>query len=230
MSMKDLFWKDPNPVKTNDGHKNGQESKKLFETHNSEQAPSILLNVPSGNREPTNILTGTAGKKEEYVKYFDDIIEKNNIPGPDYFEFAKALEKKKNDPMDEKTKFGSIFAGFDAMGVTKEKLVETAKVYITIVDNEKTKFDQSCQDAVNGKIKNEEQKAIKLEEENKNIEQQMVELTAKKIANIEEAKKIREANSNRVNQLTAQKADFDSAYLEKSTKINHDIELINLYL
>jgi hypothetical protein len=219
--MKNFFYNDE---KTKTPKVQKEQIKPVISTVH---ATSLLTHEDT---EISSVSTGTAGKKEEYTKHLDDVMEKRNVPGPDYFEFKKALEDMKSSPLDEKTKFTSIFVGFHAMGITKEKLIDTAKVYIDAFGDVKNSFDKDCQDVIDGKIKNEEQNAINLEEENKKIDLQMIELNNKKLANTENAKKTREANSNRTNQLNSQKSDFESVYKEKVDEINRNIELINLYL
>src|SRR3990172_1923777 len=80
-------------------------------------------------------------RKQEIVDYFKKVFEENNIPGPDYQEFANALEEMKSKPMDEATKIKTLFLSFKAMKLTPQKLIETANQYKVLFKGKLTQFD-----------------------------------------------------------------------------------------
>jgi len=89
----------------------------------------------------------------DYNKYLDTEIRKRNTPGPDYLEFSdtlKALEAQV--AIDEKTRYVVNFTTYQGLGLTADKLVQSAESYSSVVDNEKRDFDSSIVDARSKKI------------------------------------------------------------------------------
>jgi multidrug efflux pump subunit AcrB len=210
-----LFWNNPDKEETK------KEEKKTVKT----ETASFLT-----TSTPTTATPTTAGKKEEFVKHFKKVMTDNNIPGPDYYEFELALQSMKSLPLDEKTKFITIFAGFQAQGVTKDKLLETANVYANAIADLKEQFEKDVQIAFDSKVKTKENEIKDIEAQNLDIDKQMIELTNKKVINQETIKAIKEEITNRTNQINGQKADFDVAYNEQYSDINKNIELIKTHL
>lgn len=87
-------------------------------------------------------------------------LEKANLPGFDYLEFKQSLEALANLNMDEITAIRSAFATASTMGLTKEKLLDSAAHYRTILEKEKEKFEaavnKQIQDKVDGKLREAE--------------------------------------------------------------------------
>lgn len=67
----------------------------------------------------------------------------NNMQGFDYFEFRQSLQTLSKMPLDEATQYKSAFATASTMGVTKEKLLESADYYQKVLLKEKDKFDNA---------------------------------------------------------------------------------------
>src|SRR5690242_16707817 len=109
-----------------------KDDKKKPVVNEAKKVPSSIINKSSDDfSSQFNSSTGTpvAGvRKQEIVEYFEKVFAENNIPGPDYFEFRKALDKMKNVAQDEATKIKTVFIGFEAMGLTAQKLIDTTGV------------------------------------------------------------------------------------------------------
>ena len=72
-------------------------------------------------------------------------IEKNNIPGFDFVEFKQSLAALAKMNMEEATAIKSAFATMSTMGLTKEKVIETATHYRTVLIKEREQFDVASQ-------------------------------------------------------------------------------------
>jgi chromosome segregation ATPase len=125
------------------------------------------------------------GLDEKSVEILSAALEKNNLPGFDYIEFKQALfalfEKVR---VDEPTAFKSAFATAGVMGLTKEKLLETAEYYREVLTNEKQLFEAALQNQIEQRIVQKQQEVIKL--------QLQIEANRKAIADLE--KKVAQAN------------------------------------
>lgn len=77
---------------------------------------------------------------EKFEKYFDNLFEKANFPGPDYFEFYKTMETLEAHIPEEKARFSATFASLAIQGLTKQNLIETAKKYKEIIEQDNINF------------------------------------------------------------------------------------------
>ena len=77
----------------------------------------------------------------KFEKYFDNLFEKANLPGPDYFEFYKTMEMLEPHIADEKARLSATFASLAIQGLTKKNLVETANKYKGIIEQDQANFN-----------------------------------------------------------------------------------------
>lgn len=88
-----------------------------------------------------NMFGDNHGLDEKSVDFISKAIEKANLPGFDYVEFKQALSNIAKMNIDEATAFKSAYGTAMTMGLTKEKLLETANHYKAIVSKEREQFD-----------------------------------------------------------------------------------------
>jgi chromosome segregation ATPase len=107
-------------------------------------------NIDSGtllnNQSPTSFSTGrvlVADELEKFEKYFEQLFEKANLPGPDYFEFWKMMETLEPHVPDENARIAATFSALSVQGLTKQTLVETANKYLVVIQNDKTNFEKA---------------------------------------------------------------------------------------
>ena len=89
---------------------------------------------------------------EKSVSFLTAALEKNNLPGFDYIEIKQSLAALANLNMDEATAIKSAFATAATVGLTKDKLLETALHYKKILDGEKSKFATAMQNQMTKNI------------------------------------------------------------------------------
>ena len=88
-----------------------------------------------------NMFGDNHGLDERSVDFISKAIEKANLPGFDYVEFKQALSNIAKMNIDEAIAFKSAYGTAMTMGLTKEKLLETANHYKSIVSKEREQFD-----------------------------------------------------------------------------------------
>jgi len=175
--------------------------------------------------------TTTGGvRKQEIVDYFKKVFAENNIPGPDYQEFTMALEDAKSDPMDEATKIKTIYRSFKAMGLTPQRLVETANVYKKLFADKLAAFDTAHQSAFNDQVGSKQKQVDDLIQQNKSIDEEMRKLNDKKIANEKSAKLIGDEIQASTSELNTSKNDWHITYEEVIKEIDDHVALINKHL
>src|SRR5260370_26760210 len=79
---------------------------------------------------PAPVLTTVAPATEQrFAGYFDKLLGDANIPGPDYYEFARMIGAMQAIP-DERARYAAAFAGVQVQGLDKEKLLGAANKYL----------------------------------------------------------------------------------------------------
>jgi hypothetical protein len=202
-------------------------SKKGSKTPSSTPTSSSSFTPP-----PTNFAqsAGVTIESSEFNDYLQKVFTERNFPGPDYYEFVEGLKKMQTMAIDEKTKFISLFAGLSAAGVTKEKLIETAGKYITIVVEQQEAFTAEVQNTLNTEVAGKEKSLQSFVDENLSIEQQMIALTEKKNKNTQEITRISQEVGEDRQTLALKQTSFDSAVKIFVNQINENVQKIQMYL
>lgn len=177
-----------------------------------------------------NIFGDNHGLDEKSVEFISKAIEKSNLPGFDYVEFKQALSNIAKMNIEEPTAFKSAFATAMTMGLTKEKLLETATHYKTIVSKEKNQFD----------IASEKQKDLKIgdnlklvDEMNKKILDNELKIKQLQVDIDQMRIKVREMDYEReqaYGKIEEAKSKFTYAHQSILNQIEQDIENIKRYL
>jgi hypothetical protein len=94
------------------------------------------LPTPGAPLDPTSV--------EKFEKHFDQLFDKTNLPGPDYFEFWKTMETLEKHIPEENARIAATFASLSIQGLTKAKLLETASVYMDVIARDRAAFDQAA--------------------------------------------------------------------------------------
>ena len=139
--------------------------------------PKIEVDMPK-IKTSADYTTPSGKADQKFIDILLNAIEKNNLEGFDYLEYKSSLQGLDNMDMDEATRYKSAFVMAKTMGVTPEKLLNSAKHYIGILNKEESKFIDA--------LKNQRQKQVVGKEKELNRLQKEVE--AKK-AKIEQLKK-----------------------------------------
>lgn len=192
---------------------------------------------PKGNNNPPPLpkkpaaAASTAGAVDvKIVEKLLQAIEKNNLDGFDYLEYKKALKALEKMPMDEATKFRSAFATASTMGVTLDKLLETTKFYIGVLDKENDEFVNAFKNQFNDKVSGREREIAQFESIIKEKSAQIKALTdeiTKHQTQIEDLKqKLEESNSK----ILKTQNDFKQSYDHLKAQFEGDIVKMQKYL
>lgn len=197
---------------------------KVVETKTEETAkprvtatPGTIKTTPSefANFAPVNTVSEIHGvRKQEIVDYFNKIFVENNIQGPDYQEFKNVLnsDEMKEMAMDEASKIKNAFIAFKAMGVTPQKLVETANFYKKLFSDKLNQFDGELQKTLDEQVGSKEKQVDSLMEANKKIDAEMRKLNEAKIANEATIKSLGDEIQKNGAELTTTKNDWHATY------------------
>ena len=161
---------------------------------------------------------------EKSITFLTDALEKNNLPGFDYIEFKQSMAALAKMNLDEETAMKSAFATAATVGLTKEKLLETAAHYKKILDGEKTKFGNAMQNQMTKNIagKKKEVETLKIQIENQKAQiKKFEEQIAKQQNTIDTADEQINAATEKIEQA---KEKFEYAHQSVMNQIEKDIE------
>ena len=79
-------------------------------------------------------------------------LQENALGSYDYLKFRKSADELKSDIADEKSRFKAAFVAAKTMNITKEKLIETANHYLTVLSEEQRKFKEAIEGTNKDKI------------------------------------------------------------------------------
>lgn len=189
---------------------------------------------PSNELPPPPVAPKTQAPTNEANKRFVEILtkalEKNNQQGFDYLEFRTSLMALANLPLDEATRYRSAFATASTMGLTIEKLLQTAQFYKSVLDKEKDQFTTELNTRGVESIRARSDERVSLENLIKekqtqidNLQQQI----AQHQADIAQLSKELEETSGKIKDMNN---GFLGAYEQITTKITSDIDKIKSYL
>ena len=161
-----LFLKDDPEVEAKKATAKAAKKTKTVDTSIPQSIQPIIPTTHS-----VSSMTGVADEK--FVEMLKGVIADNNIPGQDYFEFKQSLDALASLPLDERTKFITIYTTFKLQGCSKEVLTSSIDKYISIVQNEEANFNAELASQrnanVTGKTAQIQDAQKKLEDLNKQI-------------------------------------------------------------
>lgn len=170
------------------------------------------------------------GLDEKSVDFLIGALEKNNLPGFDYIEFKQSLGNLAQLNMDEATALRSAFATAATVGLTKDKLLNTAEHYKKILTNEKSQFDVAVEKQIQQRVLSKQSEVDKLKkqiEDYQNKIQELEQKIAQAQSTIEQADDLINAAKERIE---TTKDGFESTLRAIMNEIDRDIRNIQQYL
>ena len=153
-------------------------------------------------------------------------LKSNASPEFDYLKFKQSVSSLEEMDMDKTIAVRSAFATASTMGLTKSKLLTSAKQYKKVLNSEKSKFAEALQNQMTVRVAKKKEDAIKLKEKISEYERKIIkmkeemELYKQKIGNVDG--EIQEAKSKIENT----KNEFLTAYDSVTEIIEEDMSLI----
>ncbi|MCR9288733.1 MAG: hypothetical protein NXI23_15260 [Bacteroidetes bacterium] len=170
------------------------------------------------------------GLDDKSVEFLTKALSKNNLPGFDYLEFVQSLRALSDMDMAEDTAIKSAFATAATVGLTKEKLIQSAKHYKEVLSNERTQFEQALQNQLNKRVKGKQQEVEKLKVQIEKWKAQIAKLVAqveKSQNTIDNADSLIQAEMNKIEKT---KDAFEFTYQSIANQIDKDVQNIDLHL
>ena len=193
--------------------------------------PTPSVNVtPSVSTTSAPMSSGGGQVSDKFFEVLAKAMEAANQEGFDYFEFKQALANLKNVPMDDATRFKSAFAMSQAMGVTADKLLNSASHYLDVLKNEQTKFVKAAENQRQAQVGNKQAQADNLEAVMRQKAEQIKQLTAEIAQHGKEVETIKSDISQAVVKVEQTSRDFDATYQLLVGQIQGDVSSMINYL
>jgi hypothetical protein len=188
----------------------------------SNQLPNLTSEV---SRNPEN-----HAEAEKFEKYFDNLFDKANLPGPDYYEFYKTMEMLEAHIKDETARVSATFASLAIQGLTKKTLIETANKYKQIIEEDQLNFEQVLTSKMKAEVGDRQQQLKNLEQKIASNSELIQKLT-KEITDAQIAMgQIKNEVLEQENKLTKNKNGYQVASQAVLNKIASDIQKIQSLL
>lgn len=175
---------------------------------------------------------GTGQIDKKFVEHFVNLLEKANLPGPDYFEYKQALQSMEGLGLGEEKQFQAAWASFKAMGGAKDTAIlkTSAEQYLGILVKDRESFLKDVEKAIKDRVGALQDEHKKLEDANAAYAQQIIELQKKIDENKNRLGQISGEVSDQTAKINTNKDSFEVTYLSFVDQINADLSKINQYL
>ena len=148
------------------------------------------------------------GDTQKYKDHFNQLMDKSNLPGPDYYELSKTVDSLIDTIADSATRFKAAFKMLTQNGLTKDKALSSGQSYITVLDNDAVEFNAALE-----KTRTNEIDAPKAQ----------IETNTKKIADLQA--QIQQLNTDNMN---INQEIIKSEQRISSSKAGYEMELNNM--
>lgn len=179
---------------------------------------------------PTSSVSTTGTVDKKIYESLIDAIENSNLEGFDYFEYKESIAAMKETIADEATRFKAAYASATAMGISKERLLETAQFYISVLDKEEKDFLTALKSRLKGGLENDEKELNGIDDTIKSKSEEITKLTKE----IDTLRTKKESLTKRVSEgkikVEAAKNNFYVTQNMLKDKIKNDMGKMKSYL
>ncbi|MBX2890355.1 MAG: hypothetical protein KF734_05470 [Saprospiraceae bacterium] len=178
----------------------------------------------------TKSIFAAEGLDERSLEFLASAIEKNNLPGFDYYEFKRAVVALSQMKLDEPTAHKSAFTTAATVGVTKEKLIESATYYRNLVEKEREQFDKALENQNAVKITARQEEAKRLRDQVERHKAEIARLQDEIGGYLNQIDQAEAASKLESEKLEKAKAAFEKTHKAVLLHIDKDIENMHKYL
>ncbi len=150
-----------------------------------QKEPALSPNEPADNTSPrpgdraaqAGDRAAQAGDRagDRFTGHFDKLLSDANIPGPDYYEFARMTAVMQAIP-DEAARYIAAFAGLRVQGLDKQRLLDTAGEYLRILATDAAQFQATVDAKYQEKVHGPETEAAEKADRIRALSQEIVQL------------------------------------------------------
>ena len=188
-----------------------------------EEKQNEIILEQRGTQAPSEVTFITTTTDDPKIReHFDKLMETSNLPGPDFYEFGKAV-KQSGNLIPENILFQTIFNTFKSLGVNKNILLSSIDEYITVINNDKTEFEKTIAELEKTQIT---AKQNQIEANKAKINDMQLKINELTQINFQIQNELTQTN----NELTSKVQNYNSTYLLQIQELNNDKQKINQYI
>lgn len=197
---------------------------------NAPQAATPTGGAGAGPAAPAPLPPGSIDAK--FAEHFANVLAKNNLPGPDYFEFREALRGLAGLGLSEEKQFQAAWASFKALGGGADValLTNTANQYLTTLGADRDSFNKSVDAAIGERVGGLEKELTQLQTDNEALTKQLADIQQRIATNTERLKAIGGEIKDQSARLTQNRQNYEATYGHFTQQIKDDIGRIGQYL
>lgn len=168
----------------------------------------------------------------KFAEHLAGVLAKNNLPGPDYFEFREALRGLAGLGLGEGQQFQAAWASFKALGGPADvaALTGTAQQYLALLAQDREAFGQSADQAVQERVGGLQREQQQLQADNEALAKQLADIQQKSAANAARLAAISGEIAGQSARLTQNRQNYEATYGHFAQQIKNDVNKITQYL
>ncbi|MDX1912143.1 MAG: hypothetical protein SFV22_11680 [Saprospiraceae bacterium] len=178
----------------------------------------------------TQTLFASEGLDARSLEFLAQAIEKNNLPGFDYLEFKRAVAQLGEMKLDEPTAHKSAYTTAATLGITKEKLIETAGYYRSVVEKEKEHFAKALDHQNATKVAARQEEIKRLRDQIERHKSEIARLQDEIAGYLNHADQAEAAVKAETEKLEKARSAFEQTHLSVLNTIDRDVENMHKYL
>lgn len=167
------------------------------------------------------------GLDDRSLEFLIQALERSNLPGFDYLEFKRSVAQLKEMNLDESTAYKSAFSTASTMGLTKDKLLETAAYYRNVVEKEQAHFAQALENQNATKVASRQNEVSRLKDQIERHKAEIVRLQEEVAGYILQVEQAETAAKTESEKLEKAKANFEKTNQAVILNIDKDVENIH---
>lgn len=195
--------------------------------------PAPAASPPAGTSPAMGTPTPAAGTVDtKFAEHFANVLAKNNLPGPDYFEFRETLRSLGSLGLSEDQRYQAAWASFKALGGAPDvnQLTGTANQYLAILSKDREAFSQSVEAAIAERVGGLQREQQQLQADTESLTRQLAEIQQKIAANQARLAAIGGEVAEQSGKLNQNRQNYEATYSHFSGQIREDLARITRYL
>lgn len=205
-----------------------QEEKSTKSSWSDDGLPIQVSSSKKGNLSSSTFPSGVINQNDldKFEKHFEELFDKANLPGPDYYEFWKMMETLEAAVPDEKIRMAAVFASLKIQGLNKDMLISSAEKYHQILEKDKLEFQNAVHTKVLAEIEGRKTSVEELEKRNASNAEQIKNLTKEINDNLQKVNALKKEVIDEEAKINNNKNGYNIACDAMLAKLGSDINKI----
>lgn len=202
------------------------------ESLSGKPAPASSAPAGSSAAPPSAAPAPTGTVDAKFAEHFAGVLAKNNLPGPDYFEFRETLRSLASLGLSEDQQYQAAWASFKALGGAPDvaRLTSTANQYLAILGKDREAFGQSVEAAIAERVGGLQREQQQLQADSEALTRQLAEIQQKLAANATRLAAIGGEVAEQSGRLNQNRQNYEATYGHFTSQIRADLAKITQYL